>query len=536
MDTSTVTKFSHDCELMVSGHEDGRIKIWDVKTGNMIKTWIPSDVPVSEVISVEFNHNNKQVVVVSDTITIYNIDNEQSMSLYGYKGEPRTAVFNHDGTMVASIIYYENKIYLWDVKTGNLLIEWEGHEGSVYSVAFNHDGTKLVSGSSDYTIKIWDLKTMENGSNSSFLKELKHTVASKISYNHDGTKILTLSSFSENGAKIWDVETGKVLYTLLTPDAEEVAFNNDGTKIVSIDEFNLKIWDVESGNFLYKIDTPEHIHSIGFNYDNMILLVEDNEHNFNIVTWNLQNMTSQKIPLVYDRSSPKTVIKDSIDTVIKKPWNTNCEMSEKDLYDMVSHSSKRNRNYTYKTQGEEIKVKIYQSTNTVRAMLVSYKLDNIIFDEDSEEQELLISYDILAEKIEIMLVYIGVGKGICTKAVAYTMRSLIDYINRQNKFALYGKVYIESRNPCAAFNCYNRAFRMNGFELNDDDEYKIYKEELKEDVDEISYTFESFINVKQQLMKRDYMIRTRIKKLKEKRKNVQTEIKNIKKLGPKLKF
>ena len=30
------------------------------------------------------------------------------------------------------------------------------HSGKVTSVAFNHDGTKIVSGSNDKTIKVWD--------------------------------------------------------------------------------------------------------------------------------------------------------------------------------------------------------------------------------------------------------------------------------------------------------------------------------------------------------------------------------------------
>ena len=36
-----------------------------------------------------------------------------------------------------------------------------GHTGGVYSVAFNDDGTKVVSGSEDNTIKIWNVATGE---------------------------------------------------------------------------------------------------------------------------------------------------------------------------------------------------------------------------------------------------------------------------------------------------------------------------------------------------------------------------------------
>ena len=35
------------------------------------------------------------------------------------------------------------------------------HSGDIYSVAFSPDGTKIVSGSYDGTIKVWDLGAPE---------------------------------------------------------------------------------------------------------------------------------------------------------------------------------------------------------------------------------------------------------------------------------------------------------------------------------------------------------------------------------------
>ena len=43
--------------------------------------------------------------------------------------------------------------------TGSLELKAEkqsAHSGWVMSVAFNNDGTKIVSGSADQTIKVWD--------------------------------------------------------------------------------------------------------------------------------------------------------------------------------------------------------------------------------------------------------------------------------------------------------------------------------------------------------------------------------------------
>ena len=38
---------------------------------------------------------------------------------------------------------------------------FKGHSGPVNSVAISHDGTRLVSGSSDHTLKLWDVASGE---------------------------------------------------------------------------------------------------------------------------------------------------------------------------------------------------------------------------------------------------------------------------------------------------------------------------------------------------------------------------------------
>ena len=46
----------------------------------------------------------------------------------------------------------------------------EAHSGWVMSVAFSPDGTKIVSGSFDKTIKVWDLGAQEPSKRPSFAK------------------------------------------------------------------------------------------------------------------------------------------------------------------------------------------------------------------------------------------------------------------------------------------------------------------------------------------------------------------------------
>ena len=66
-----------------------------------------------------------------------------------------SVAFSGDGTRAVSGSR-DKTLKLWDVGTGDLLRNFEGHADGVTSVSFSPDGTRLVSGSRDKTLKLWD--------------------------------------------------------------------------------------------------------------------------------------------------------------------------------------------------------------------------------------------------------------------------------------------------------------------------------------------------------------------------------------------
>ena len=118
-------------------------------------------------------------------------------------------------------------------------------------MAFSPDGQRIVSGSSDNTLKIWDANT---GKELQTLKGHTDTIESA-AFSPDGQRIV---SGSYKTLKIWDANSGEELQTLTghTDNVYSVAFSPDGQRIVSGSaDKALKIWDaMTTPQFMFHVE------------------------------------------------------------------------------------------------------------------------------------------------------------------------------------------------------------------------------------------------------------------------------------------
>ena len=78
--------------------------------------------------------------------------------MLGHSALVTSVAFSPDGARVLSGSG-DTTIKLWDAATGALIRTFEGHSAWVHSVAFSRDGTRVLSGSGDGTVRIWNRET-----------------------------------------------------------------------------------------------------------------------------------------------------------------------------------------------------------------------------------------------------------------------------------------------------------------------------------------------------------------------------------------
>ena len=117
--------FGTDGARLVSGSSDGTARLWDTKTGKVVKTFELTD-----------------------------------------PREIRSVALSPDGKTIATGVRF-GAVEVWDVSSGKEVASLDAHEGDAWSVCFSPDGKTLFSGGGDWgkpgTVRQWETKTWTGG-------------------------------------------------------------------------------------------------------------------------------------------------------------------------------------------------------------------------------------------------------------------------------------------------------------------------------------------------------------------------------------
>ena len=146
--------FSPDGQTLASGDQNGKLKIWEVRTGKEKYSLAAHDRPIW---SIAYHPNGETIASGSQdrTIKLWQPKKGKKVGTFnGHSNAVFSIAFSPDGKTLVSGSY-DRKIILWEVETQKLIEKYKSHTKPVWSVGFTQDGKTLVSGSADKTIKIW---------------------------------------------------------------------------------------------------------------------------------------------------------------------------------------------------------------------------------------------------------------------------------------------------------------------------------------------------------------------------------------------
>ncbi|KAK2974365.1 hypothetical protein RJ640_021221 [Escallonia rubra] len=201
--------YSPDSQLLATGADDNKIKVWTVSSGFCFVTFSEH---TNAVTALHFMASNQCLLSASLDGTV------RAWDLFRYRNfrtftTPTSKQFvslasDQSGEVICAGTLDSFEIFVWSMKTGRLLDVLSGHEGPVHGLTFSPTNAILASSSWDKTVRLWDVFEGKGA-----VETFPHTHdVLTVVYRPDGKQLAC--STLDGHIHFWDPIDGLLMFTI----------------------------------------------------------------------------------------------------------------------------------------------------------------------------------------------------------------------------------------------------------------------------------------------------------------------------------
>jgi WD40 repeat protein/serine/threonine protein kinase/DNA-binding XRE family transcriptional regulator len=235
--------FSPDGQMALTGSDDGTTRLWDVATGQELQS-LTGYINLAK--GVAFSPDGQYAFIGSEEGFVLRWDlreTGQEVRLIEETEGISTIALSPDGQYMLTGYEFANDLHLWEVATGQEVRRLTGPSGGVNSVTFSPDGRYALAADSDGVIRVWDLQQADAEPR---LLTGHTEVINRVRVSPDGR--YALSSSSDSTTRLWDLETGTEIRRFATArPVNSLAFSPNGRLVLMGDDVgDIRLWDVQA--------------------------------------------------------------------------------------------------------------------------------------------------------------------------------------------------------------------------------------------------------------------------------------------------